>query len=498
MAAASAHDFTRVYYQPVTSPLRVDPRAAAWALGLVFAIGLAGSVYRIPIQVTDALETIERSLTVASLPASFASGIGNSASMLRPLREVRTKLLVEIGDALGGRYDVAFRGYHALSGVVLVLLFVGVAGARTWTDVTALAFALAVLTGMRTFSGMFREAYPTNHFLTISTYAVATYALARSRGGRLADVAAVAFLVVSLLTLESGVLVLAVAVAAAAAGARGISRPALGAMALVLAGYACFRVGYLGLHTAGLGEHATGLWASVISPSEQVARFGANPLPLYAYNVVMSGLSVLLSQPSAGRWTVAEAWLRGRLSPVFVVEIGSSVLTTALIAWYAFGREAAGRRRWREPVVVVFAAVLVANAAVSWAYAKNEIIGTAGVFYALAAFAAARAWLVQPTSADATAGKPPRWPAGAVVALLAIVSTAWAVRDAGLHFKLRHTAFVSRSEWSEVLVPNKRDTWPANARRLEVVSRLKAEAVATRVPSPAQMPGWGESWWGEE
>lgn len=161
-------------------PFRLEPRAAAWALGLVFALGLAGSVYRIPIQVSDALETIERALNVPSLSASFASGIGNSPTMLRPLREVRTKMLVDAGDALGGRYHAAFRGYHALAGVVLVLLFVGVARPRSWTDVTALAFALAVLTGMHTFSGMFREAYPTNHFLTVTTYALATFGLARS------------------------------------------------------------------------------------------------------------------------------------------------------------------------------------------------------------------------------------------------------------------------------------------------------------------------------
>ena len=461
---------------------------AAWALGLVVAIGLAGSVYRIPIQVSDALETIERALAVPSLPASFASGLGNSASMLRPLREVRTKLLVEVGDALGGRYHIAFRGYHALAGVVLVLLFVGMAAPRTWTDVTALAFALAVLTGMHTFSGMFREAYPVNHFLTITTYTLATFGLARSRGGWLADAAAVACLVIALMTLESGVLVFVVAVAAAASGARGISRRGLAAMAVVLAGYAYLRVGYLGLHTAGLGEHATGLWAGVLSPSEQVARFGANPWPLYAYNVVMSAISVLLSQPSAGRWTVAEAWQHGGLSPVFVVEMGSSALTTALIAWYVLARDDAGRRRWRDPLVVVFGAVLGVNAAVSWAYAKNEIIGTAGVFYALAACAAARAWLL----------RAPRWPMGAAVALLAIVSTGWAVRDAGLHFKLRHTAFVSRSEWATELMPSERQEWPSDARRLEVVSRLKAEAVARQAPPPAQMPEWAEAWWGEE
>jgi hypothetical protein len=469
-------------------PLRLQPRAAAWALGLAVALGLAGSVYRIPIQVSDALETIERALTVPTVAASFASGVGNSTTMLRPLREVRTKLLVDAADALGGRYHLAFRGYHALAAVVLVLLFVAVAGPRTWGDVTALAFALAVLTGMHTFSSMFREAYPVNHFLTVNTYALAVFGLARSRGGWLADAAAVVCLGIALLTLESGVLVLVVAIAAVVSGSRGISRAGLAAMAVVLVGYAYLRLGYLGMHTAGLGEHATGLWAAQLSPSEQVDRFGANPWPLYAYNVVMSAISVLLSQPTAGQWTVAEAWHDGGLSPVFVVEMGSSALTTALIAWYAFRRDEAGSRGWRDPVVVTCVALLGANAVVSWAYAKNEIIGTAGVFYALAAYAAARAWLQ----------RPPRWPAGVAIAMLALVSTAWAVRDAGLHFKLRHTAFVSRSEWATELRPSERKDWPADPRRLEVVSRLKVEAIATQGPPPAQMPDWAEAWWGEE
>lgn len=470
-------------------PLRslLGPRAAAWAIGLLVAIGLAGSVYRIPIQVSDALETIERAVNTPSVSTSFVKGLRNSASMLRPLREVRTKLLVDAGDALGGRYDVAFRGYHALAGVVLVLLFVGTVGVSTWTDVAALVFALAVLTGMHTFSGMFREAYPTNHFLTISTYALATFALARSRGGWLVDVAAVACLVISLLTLESGVLIFAVAAAAALAGARGISYKGLGGMAAVLAGYALFRVGYLGLHTAGLGEHATGWWAGSVDPSEQLARFAANPFPFYTYNVVMSGISVLLSQPTAGRWTVAQAWQEGGLSPVFFVEMGSSALTTALIAWYALGHDASGRRRWRDPVVVTFVTILGASAILSWAYAKNEIISTAGVFYALAAYAAARAWLLQP----------PRWPAGAAVTLLAAVSTAWAVRDAGLHFKMRQSAFDARSEWARELKPTERERWPADPRQLAVVSRLKADAIAARVTPPVQLPQWAESWWGE-
>jgi hypothetical protein len=61
-------------------------------------------------------------------------------------------------------------------------------------------------------------------------------------------------------------------------------------------------------------------FASAIWASDQVARFGAHPLPFYAYNVVMSAVSVLLSQPAAGQWKVAEALQHGRLPPVFLVE----------------------------------------------------------------------------------------------------------------------------------------------------------------------------------
>ena len=115
------------------------PAVAAWLLGALTALALAGSVYRVPIQVSDSLEVIQRVVPMSSAASAFVAGLHNSGTMLRPLKEVRTKLLVQAGETLGGRYHLVFRGYHVLAGAILVGLFVWVCRARTWTDVAALA-----------------------------------------------------------------------------------------------------------------------------------------------------------------------------------------------------------------------------------------------------------------------------------------------------------------------------------------------------------------------
>ena len=235
------------------------------------------------------------------------------------------------GDALGD-YHLAFRGYHAAIAVLVVALFACLARARTWTSVAALAFALTVLTGMTTFHGLLREAYPVNHFLLIALYGLVMMAIAHSRGGWLADVAAVVVYVAATLTLESGLLLVVVAGAAYWAGLRGISRGGLCALAAVAIGYVAFRTGYLGMESAGLGDRNTGFGAGELTVSEQVERFGANPAPLYLYTVVMAVLTVLLSQPDAGQWTWLAAWRQGDVPPVMWVAVLSSAATTALVA----------------------------------------------------------------------------------------------------------------------------------------------------------------------
>jgi hypothetical protein len=467
----------------------MSPRLAAWILGALTAIGVAGSVYRIPMQVSDSLEVVERVVSLPSAAAAFRQGLGNSTLMLRPLKEVRTKLLVEVGERLGDRFHLVFRGYHALAGAVLIALVVWVCRVRSWTDVAALACSLAILTGAHTFAGLFRESFPVNHFLLVAIFAVAAFALSQGRGGRFADAAGILLFVIATLTFETGLLVWIVAAAAFAAGARGLSTRAMLVMTLLLAAYVGLRVGYLSQQPVGYGQRTTGFGAGTITADEQFKRFSGNPVPFWAYNVSMSAVSVLLSQPTAGQWTVVRAWQQGSVPPVYFVEIGSSVTTTVLVLWYLGGRGPSGRRRWREPLPMTFVLVLGASAALSYAYAKDEIVSSAGVFYALLAYAALRETLTR---------RPVSWRAVPVALLVVALSGAWAMRAAGLHLKLRHAAFDARSDWAFVLYPANRPRWPADPHTLRIVTRMREESMLQRTIAPALLPAWTELWWGDD
>jgi hypothetical protein len=465
------------------------PQLAAWALGALTAVALAGSVYRTPIQVSDSLEVIQRVIPMRSATAAFVDGLYNSPTMLRPLKEVRTRLLVQAGEALGGRYHLVFRGYHALAGAILVGLFVWVCRARSWTDVAALAAGLAVLTGMHTFVGLFREAFPVNHYLIVAISTLATFALAQSRGGWLVDLTAILLLASATLSFESGLLVWPVAIAAYAGGLRGLSRRGVALMTLLVVLYAVFRVGYLGKQSTGIGERGTGFGAGALTESEQIARFGNRPSVLYAYNVTMAATSVLLSQPQVGRFTVATAWNNGPLPPVFIVQIGSSILMTVLIAWYVLTRGPTGARRWREPAPLTFLAVLAVSALMSYAYAKDEIMSTAGVFYAVAAYTTMRGLLDL---------RPPSWIGIVLVVVALALGSAWALRSAGLHLRLRHGAFEARAEWAYILSPMGTANWPKDAHTLQVVARMRQEALLQPTITPALLPRWTEQWWGDD
>ena len=466
-----------------------QPRVAAWSLATLTALAVAGSVYRIPMQVSDSLEVIERVVALPSAAAAFSEGLGNSNLMLRPLKEVRAKILVEAGEALGDRFHVVFRGYHAVAGAVLIALFVWVCRVRSWCDVAALACALAILTGTHTFAGLFRESFPVNHFLVVAICVVATFALSQGRGGRLADVAAILLFAVATLTFETGLLVWPAAAGAFVAGARGISKRAMVVLTLLLVAYIGLRVGYLSKQPVAYGQRTTGFGAGTITADEQFERFSGNPVPFWAYNVSMSAVSVLLSQPTAGQWTIVRAWQQGAVTPVYVVEVGSSVVTTALIVWYVAGRGSSGRRRWREPLAMAFVMVLGASAALSYAYAKNEILSSAGIFYAVVAYAALREMLTRVA---------PSWRAVPLALLVLALSTAWATRAAGLHLRLRHGAFDARSDWAFVLYPSNRSKWPTDPHTLRVVTRMREESILQRTVAPALLPAWTELWWGED
>jgi hypothetical protein len=334
-----------------------------------------------------------------------------------------------------------------------------------------------VLVGLGPFSGLFREAYPVNHFLVVTLYGWAVLLLSQRGRGLAADLAAAALVALALLTLESGILVAVVAASAHLAGWRGVSKRGLALIAAVLAAYAYLRVGYLGIGTAPFAERDTGFGFGVLTTAEQIARFDRQRWLLYAYNVASGVSAILFSQPTNGTWTLAAAWRGGTINPWMLIQALTSIVTTVVILFYALRRQPDGRRGWRDPYLCVPAVVIVGNACIAYAYAKDEIIAFGGTFYALAAYAAARGLLARLSRADARAVT------GAVLA--SVVMTLWATRVAALHVILREQAFSVRNDWVAV-----RDQAP-------VVGALRSEALSASTIAPRSLPRWVPSWLGE-
>ena len=458
----------------------VRPSAGEWMLAGLFAVAVSASVYRIPIQVSDSVEILEAVDKTPSPVAAFTQGLHASRTMLRPMRQTVTKVLLETAHALGDRYNPVFRGFHAAAAALLIALFTLVARPRTWIETAAFACALLVLTGLHTFGGMMREAYPVNHFLLIAVYCLAVFALAQSGGGLAADVAACALFAIAALTLESGLVVLAMAIAAYAAGLRGISRVAIATMVVLAGGYVVLRVGALHMIGNTVGERQTGFGTEILSTGDLRARFGGTPWVLYAYTIVCSALTVPFSQPVAGQWTALGALKDGELQLgalkdgtfqfFYLNDIGTSLVATALAAWYMWRRPAPGRpRRWRDPIPLTALAVLAGSAVLSYAYAKSEIMSAAGVFYALVVFlAVAEAARILGTRTARRLRIP------VLVAVLCVTS-AWGFRALGLQYRLQRGAFDARSEWVLRMPPMNAPPVPAAEARL--TPRLRDEAL---------------------
>ena len=454
----------------------LKPAAAAWLLTALFAIAVSSDSVEI-------LEAVDRTPSVA---AAFTQGLNASRTMLRPMRQTVTKVLLDAAHGIGDRYNLVFRGFHAASAALLIVLFTYIARPRDWTGVAALGFAMLVLTGLHTFGGMMREAYPINHFLLIAIYCLAVFAIAQLKGGVIADVAACVLFAIASLTLESGLVVLAVAIAAYVSGLRGISRGALIAMAVLAAGYVILRVP--GLHMVGntVGERQTGFGTEMLSTADLRARFGGTPWPLYAYTIVSSMLTVPLSQPVAGQWTAFAPWDPQAPPLFFLNDIGTSLVATGIVVWYMSRRRAHdGRRRWRDPAPLTLLAVLAGSAVLSYAYAKSEIMSAAGVFYALVVYLAVRELAdvlvrLKPDPTNSVGSIPGNSVGSAfrrtlVVVLALLVSSAWGFRAMGLQYRLQRGAFEARSEWILRMPPYANPPVPAGEARL--VPQLLDEAL---------------------
>ena len=361
-------------------------RVLAFLLAGLVGVAVAQSVYNIPIQVSDSLDVIMDSRQPPSSWAMFGqpglAGIGHdvSAGALPAAR-----WLGGLADASGWSDHAVFRGLHALLAFAVVALFAWVARVRTATDVGALGIALTVLIGHHTFSGMLREAYPVNHYADCLGSLLILGIAQRRRGP--GAVLVLAILAAGLLVIESAVLLWVILVACVAIGLPGLPEDR---------GRRHRHVGrvsrgelLLGISAPGIGSHGSGWLATMYSADELVARFGSNPWPFYAYNVAGGALSVVASEPRFGVYGLSGPG-RGRPCSSCTWRRLWSSASSSWIRPRLLGRPVSS---WApETRMVGLCGVLAVSALLCATYIKDEIVSTAGVFYALAAYVAIR-WL---------------------------------------------------------------------------------------------------------
>jgi dolichyl-phosphate beta-glucosyltransferase len=474
--------------QPIERLGRFSVRTWAYILALIFAAALAYDLLRMPVQVFDALEEMLSAQRTPSVVDTFWSAAYNAA-YLRPLRIVQIKLIF---DGAQGHYWLAFRGFHALLMVCGLLLFTRALRVRTIADLCAAAFALTVVTGLHTFRSTVQEAFPINHFLEIAVLALAMLNLSQARPRLIVDLASLVIFVVAALTLESGLLVWIVAVTAWLVGMRGVSARGIAGMTLLLGVYLYLRFFTLSVGVPGLVERSSGFLFEVLEPAELEQRFGDRHAVFYAYNVVASALSVLASEPQSGLFTTVRSWLDGRVPPRLVLSFFSSLITTALMV-VAGIRLIRGYRSTdaSDRLLLVFAAVLAANATMSFAYTKDDIVSVAGVFYGLAAYAAVRLLINRVSPAN-------RIMAAVLTTVIVVTGSAWAVRSLGIHHVARTSAFKTRNDWaSQPGLWKRAGRWPSDPESQQLIIHLRNDALSLRVPNPRFEPPWIERLWGD-
>jgi hypothetical protein len=274
-------------------------------------------------------------------------------------------------------------------------------------------------------------------------------------------------------------------------GLRGVSTRGLALMTVLLGAYLFARFVMLSVGVPTLSERSSGFLFSVLEPSELQARFGDRRLVFYTYNVVASAMSVLFSEPQAGLFVGLKSWLDGHVAARETLGIASSLVTTLLIAVAA----ASSLRRYRladasDRLIIVFFGVLAANAILSFAYVKDDIMSVSGAFYGFAAYAAVR---------QIGARTPPTgWVAAFMTAVLLTTSTMWSIRSLGIHHVARTYAFKTRNDWaSQPGLWKRNGRWPSDPESQRLIHQLRDDALSMRMPNPRFEPPWMERVWGD-
>ena len=308
------------------------------------------------------------------------------------MRYLQARWLLGVAEAGGLTCNTVFRSVHVLLLVLLVSLFVLAADVRTWVDLAAFSVAFPVFIGIHTFVAMLQEAFPVNHYAEVGICVLAVLVLAQRPPRPYVAPVICALLAFALSVIESGAIVWVTVICCAVVGMRGITRATVMSTTVLIAAYLVMRHA-LDIATPGIGGHGSGFGATFYSPEELVQRFGDHPAGFMAYNVAGGLASLLFSEPRQG--VTASRWRGATMSSIRSSPSTWFRPSRRPRCWSGYGAThlRGGRAAWsdRNRLFVAVCGVMVANAALTVAHIKDEIISPGGLCYAIAVFIAVAA-----------------------------------------------------------------------------------------------------------
>jgi hypothetical protein len=449
--------------------------AAAYAYAVVTALGIGYFVWRSPLQVTDCVDNM---LDVQQ--QGFWELLGNrflATAFLRPFLWAQLDVSFHLAN---GHYHEMYKTIHVAQLVAVAVLFVHLLRVTSRTGMLAAAFGIVVLFGSHLFAGTVIEGYPINTFLTIVVCCLMAVNLSFGKPAWWRDIAAVLLFVFAAFTVESGLLVWVIVAAAWFAGCRGVSKGAVLATTAAMLAYFLVRFWVVAAGVPDVSDRSSGFGFRVIDPPEIVERFGSPPWLFYAYNVLCQVLTVLFAEPKGGVWRTTYQFLNDQPLPRDYIGVLSTTGATLLLLWHLRSRI----KDWRNGTIVdsdrlimVFVAVLGANAAISYSYTKDVILSPVSPFYAAAVTIAFAHALRRVEAARAVRGL-----TLAATVALTLLSTGWAARLVGIHFVLHEHAFIVRNDWMWLGPAPDRWNISRDPQGAALVRQLYDEAVRMKVP----------------
>ena len=416
-------------------------RASSYLLGLMIAFGLSVSIFNTPFQVSDNIAHIRIAYS-KSWKELFEHTL--VYGQVRPMLWATVKIVYELSQ---GHVFIAYKIFHCFQVFLVAFLLVRLFSVRSLPQLMAASLALVVFIGIHTFAETVTQAYPVNSHLTIILCCLINFNLLRSKGGWQVDIAAVFTFLVALFTVETGALAGLILFSGFVLGYRGVSRWAFVGLLAVIALYIVAAIAIV--QEIPTSSRGIGFGLSLKSPEELSQIIGDSTYLLYLYNVASAALSVLFSEPRDGIWRITNHVLNGGLQPWMLIQAASSCILTAVIAWAICLRF----RFWLalslteyDRLILMALLILAGNSLIGFGYSYDAVLGVAGAFYAIAAFAAC-AILFEPRTR-------PKLSLGSrviIVPLLLAMTLGWSARAVGLHHQIRLTAWKNQQEWPRAL-----------------------------------------------